>query len=172
MIIGHIPAGYLMSRLLPRISVAVRALKQKPVIWAALVGSVFPDFDLLYFYLLDERQHHHHTYWTHLPIFWIVVLPLALLVLRAVRKTTAYALTLVFGCNVLLHLVLDSIVGHIWWLYPVVDQPYSLATVPAVYKPWWMNFILHRSFLLEIGLLATAVFLYVRERSATRASTG
>ena len=70
-----------------------------------------------------------------------------------------------FGINVLLHLVLDSIVGHIWWLYPWIDEPYSLTTVPAEYKPWWMSFILHQSFLLEIALLATAVFLYVRERN-------
>jgi hypothetical protein len=35
----------------------------------------------------------------------------------------------------LLHLVLDSIVGDIWWLAPFVDRRYSLFTVPAVYGP-------------------------------------
>lgn len=163
MIIGHLPAGYLSAHLLRWGSAAVRAIDRKWIVWAALAGSVFPDLDMLYFYLLDHRQHHHHRYWTHLPIFWLIVLPAVLLVLRSARREVAFILSAVFGANVALHLLLDSIVGHIWWLYPFVDTPFSLATVPAAYKPWWLSFVLHWSFLLEVALLAAATYVYVGE---------
>ncbi len=59
-----------------------------------------------------------------------------------------------------MHMLLDSIVGDIWWFAPFVDQPYALFTVEAVYKPWWLNFILHWSFAIEIGILLWALYLW------------
>jgi len=59
-------------------------------------------------------------------------------------------------------MVLDSIVGDIWWFAPFVDQRFSLFTVPALYKPWWLNFILHWSFALELAVVGSAVYLWRR----------
>ncbi len=41
MFIAHAPAGYLLHRL----------WRPRAPLWVALVASVFPDLDLLYFYL-------------------------------------------------------------------------------------------------------------------------
>ena len=48
---------------------------------------------------------------------------------------------------------------------PVAAIAFSLFTVSARYQPWWLNFILHWSFLLELALWAAAirVFLYNRQ---------
>ncbi|MEM8593156.1 MAG: metal-dependent hydrolase, partial [Pseudomonadota bacterium] len=69
MILAHLPAGYILGR----------ALKPAPYVMpAALIGSMLPDFDLIFFYLIDDRAIHHHRYWVHIPGFWVI---LALIVL-------------------------------------------------------------------------------------------
>lgn len=55
---------------------------------------------------------------------------------------------------------LDSIVGDVWWFAPLLDRPFALFTVPALYQPWWLNFILHWSFGLEISLWIWALLIF------------
>ncbi|MGH8618968.1 MAG: metal-dependent hydrolase [Burkholderiales bacterium] len=165
MIIAHLPAGYLCSRLLcgrfKRYGCSRRAF-----IAAGMLGSIAPDLDMLYFHLVDGRQHHHHTYWSHYPVVWIVVLgAMTLWLLRASRQSFP-ALGVVFAINGMLHLLLDSIVGDIWWFAPWVDRSYALFTVPSLYKPWWVNFLLHWSFALEIGVVLWAGVLLWHSRTA------
>jgi inner membrane protein len=118
MFIGHLPAGYLAACYLWCRCEALRGVEWKYLVAAALLGSVFPDLDWFYFYFVDHRRHHHHTYWTHLPIFWVLAIPIALLPLRAARTPRAFALAAIFGGSAFVHLLLDSIVGQIWWPYP------------------------------------------------------
>lgn len=105
MFIGHLPAGYLAARYLWCRCEALRGVEWKYLVAAALLGSVFPDLDWFYFYFVDHRRHHHHTYWTHLPIFWAVAIPIALLLLRATRTPRAFALAAIFGGSAFVHLL-------------------------------------------------------------------
>jgi len=68
-----------------------------------------------------------------------------------------------------LHMLLDSIVGDIWWFAPFVDQAYALFNVPARYQPWWLNFLLHWSFALELALWVWAFVLYRARRKPAAA---
>ncbi|BCB25947.1 hypothetical protein SKTS_08330 [Sulfurimicrobium lacus] len=156
MFFAHLPAGYLFTSALSRSRRVRRGISLRVFMAAGLAGSIFPDIDLLYFFLIDQRQHHHHTYWTHLPLFWITMSAIALLFFAARKNTAALACTLVFGANIFLHLMLDTLVGDIWWLYPLVDQPFALSTVPALYSPWWLNFVLHWSMAVEAGIVLAA----------------
>ncbi len=123
---------------------------------AALIGSLFPDFDLLYFYLIDGRQSHHHTYWTHFPILWLVLSILTgIWVLMRKNSVAAWAF-FAFAVSCFLHLVLDGFVGDIPWLAPFSMKLYSVYHVPAIYKPWWLNFILNWSFLMELVIIVVA----------------
>lgn len=136
-----------------------------------MLGAVAPDFDLAYFYLVDERRHSHHSYWTHFPILWIGLLLLSLAWLRWGKLSDRAAFAAVFALNGLGHMVLDSVVGQISWLAPFADKPYSLFAVPAAYHIWWLNFLLHWSFVLELFIVAWAVYLWRRRpvfRSLTR----
>jgi inner membrane protein len=164
MIIGHLPAGYVCSKLLfgrfERYGCPPRAF-----ITAGMLGAVAPDFDMLYFHLVDHRQHHHHTYWTHFPVVWITLLCASALWLWFGSRWRGVApLALIFSLNGLLHLLLDSIVGDIWWLAPWVDRAYALFTVPARVSPWWLNFLLHWTFALEIGVVLWALMLFKQKR--------
>lgn len=156
MFLAHLPAGYLLTSALSGSRRIRHGISSRAFMAAGLAGSLFPDVDLLYFFLVDHHRHHHHGYWTHLPVFWAAVLALALLLFAARRSAVGLACTLVVGANIFLHLMLDTVVGDIWWLYPLVDRPFALFTVPALYSPWWLNFVLHWSIAVELSVTLMA----------------
>ena len=104
------PSGYIVAKLV------FRQLRKQPVVWkifliCALIGSVAPDFDLIYFYLWDHKQHHHHTYWPHYPIVWLSLLLINFLLLGllpGLRKTLLYSAVFLFCGSI--HLLLDTVV--------------------------------------------------------------
>lgn len=162
MFIGHLPAGYLVSHVL------IKVIKIKPgsksyrrLIWTGLIASVIPDFDLLYFYLIDNRQTLHHHYFTHAPYFWVCFFIFTILIAAMSRSRIMYAGSLFILANTIMHLVLNTIVGKIRWGWPFFREDTVLFTVPAVYDWWVWNFVLHWTFLFEVAvvLLATLVFL-------------
>lgn len=166
MIIGHLPAGYIFSRLLTH-KLSSIGISNHHVALFTVLGAIVPDFDMLYFYLVDNRQHHHHTYWTHYPILWLSLLVASSVWYRLAGNKSIAMLTIVFSLGGIIHLLLDSIVGDVWWLAPFIDQPYSMFTVPALFKPWWLNFILHWSFALELLLTFCAILLWRRKAVST-----
>lgn len=68
MFIAHIPTGLGLARIISGrpldLSIAV----------VAIIGAIFPDFDLIRFYLFDNHQRHHHDYWTHIPGIWLLII--------------------------------------------------------------------------------------------------
>jgi hypothetical protein len=167
MFIAHLPSGYITSKLLfPRIGTGVTAFKQ--FLYAGAIGAVAPDFDMAYFYLVDHRMHVHHSYWSHFPIVWICLLFISIIWLKTGLTARWAALASIFSINGLVHMFLDSIVGNIWWFAPFTDRPFSLFGVSAIYKPWWLNFLLHWSFALELVIVAWAVFMWRKEADVLR----
>ncbi len=159
MFIGHLPAGYVTAKLL------LKYFKNSGVsarffVLAGALGAVAPDFDMFYFYLVDNRQHNHHTYWPHYPGLWLVLLSLASLWFKFAHQKIRPVLALIFSIGGFVHILLDTIVGDIWWFAPFIDKPFALFTVPALYTPWWLNFILHWSFTLEILVFVWSVLLW------------
>ena len=159
MIIGHAPSGYILAYYL-RKQFAGRGLKVSSFFGAGVIGALIPDVDMIYFHLVDNRQHHHHSYFTHYPILWLGLLSLSMIWLRANKTSKNASLTFVFCLGGFLHLILDSIVGAIWWFAPFMDKSFAMFTVPSLYKPWWLNFILHWSFGIELLFWFWAIYLY------------
>lgn len=158
-IVGHLPAGYIVSKLLfRRLSPAFASYPA--FMCAGLLGAVAPDVDLIWFYLVDHGRHHHHTYFTHYPILWLSMLIVSFVWYGETERRGPAALWCIFSLNGFIHMFLDSVVGDIWWFAPFVDRSYALATVAAVYKPWWLNFLLHWSMLLEVAVVLWALYLW------------
>lgn len=132
-------------------------------ILAAMVGAVAPDFDLAYFYLVDDRMTPHRQYLTHWPLLWLSLAAVCAGWLHRAPSNVA-RLLLVFCLGGVLHLILDSIAGRIWWFAPFVDQSYTLVAVPARFKPWWLNFMLHWSAASELVICAWALIVYRRQQ--------
>lgn len=161
MIIGHFPAGFLCTKLMSSYFKDTK-LSKKMFLFAGLLGSIAPDFDMFYFHLVDNRQHHHHTYWPHFPIVWITLVIISMIAFRVTQKGKIATGFTIFSLNGIVHLLLDSIVGDVWWFMPFIDKSYALFTVPARFQPWWLNFIFHWSFAIELLILGGAITLLVR----------
>lgn len=71
-------------------------------------------------------------------------------------------MSLVVGCNTLLHIVLDSVTGSIRWLEPFADHALTLVEVPVRYEPWFFNFLLYWTFAGEIAIVLVAVLVWRR----------
>ncbi len=161
MLVAHLPAGYIAAKLLfPRLGVRTAAFR--PFLVAGLLGAVAPDFDIPYFYLIDQHQHHHHTFWPHFPILWASLLLASLAWFHLTHRGQPAALAVIFSANGLIHMMLDTVVGNIWWFAPFVNQPFALFTIPAHYSHWWLNYIFHWTFIFELAIIAWAIYLWQR----------
>jgi inner membrane protein len=167
MFIAHLPAGYVLTRRLIDRAPAGDALSRR-LLALGLWASVLPNLDLLYFYLIDNRQTLHHLYWPHVPVFWLAPAALSLLFCAITRNRTLTLVSLVFYANIFLHLVLDTVAGHISWLYPFYPASFVLIEVPARYGWWVWNFVLHWTFGLELLICAWAVAIFARSKRKRR----
>ena len=131
------------------------------VVPAAVLGGVFPDFDMFWFYFIDNRAIHHHRYWVHVPGFWLL-LGAVLVPLIAWLGRQWLPAALAFLAAVFVHIGLDSIAGGIMWLWPFSTQLHSLFEIPARYDQWVLNFIPHPVFILELIIWAAALTLWLR----------
>lgn len=150
MITAHAPMGYILGR---------RFSTSRVVFWAALIGSIFPDLDLIWFYFIDERAVHHHRYWVHIPAFWGL---LSLVILPALRRFARhlFAPAVAFVLAVLVHICLDTIAGDVLWGWPFSDHFTHFITVPARFDAWILNFVLHPIFALELAIWGLALYLW------------
>ncbi len=162
MLIAHLPSGYLLAHWIEQ--KYPYYISRKAILWATLSGAVFPDLDLFYFFFVDQQQHHHHIYFMHWPVIWASLALLSWFIYQF-KATKMLFLAQCFFFAGVLHVILDSLVGDIWWLMPWIDQPFALATVPTISKHWWVSFILHWSFLVEIVICLFALRLGLKQQS-------
>lgn len=166
MFIAHLPAGYLATRYILDRHPAPRPLRRR-LLALGMVASVLPDLDLLWFYFVDHRRQVHHAYLPHLPLAWLAGLAAAALALRMRGAgRTQWLAWAVFGANVLLHQVLDTAAGGIRWLWPFSRAEFAMSHVPARHEPWYLNFILHWTFALEVLILGVAAAVWYTSRRA------
>lgn len=165
MFIGHISAGYLLTRSCLNVFQVPRSSVQ-PLFWVGLLASILPDFDLGYFYLIDVRQHNHHSYWTHIPLFWacsyLLLIPWTLIF----KLQKAFVVSTVVFINVMGHMALDTIAGGIRWGEPFSQDYTALIAIEPSHDWWVLNFMLHWSFLIEIALTGFALWSWRHSKSS------
>ncbi len=150
MFIAHIPVGLGLARIISRQPLSLS------IALGAGFGAIFPDLDLIRFYLLDNHQRHHHDYWTHIPAIWVAII-LGWSVICKFLKRPFGKLPLVFFTAVFSHLVLDTMAGAIEWLWPFSDKGFHLVTVPAAHAKWYISFLRHWTFLVEVFISLAAL---------------
>lgn len=166
MFIAHLPASYCLTTAILNEIEHTNGKRHGLYLRIGCLASILPDMDMIYFYLIDQRQHLHHSYWTHLPVFWIScsagLLSLGLLL----RKRTLVHGTLIGFANVMLHLLLDSFASKVKWMYPLSDAYFGLFRVPSAYGWWIRNYLCHWTFAIEVILVILAgCMFYYRKRT-------
>lgn len=159
MFIAHLPAGYLLTTAIQR--AAHRPSKQ--LLALGLVASTAPDFDLAYYYLIDNQQTLHHTYMAHWPLVWLAASGAAAFLAMVFHKRRLLLPIGIVLANGLLHMLLDTVVGGIYWLAPFSDAMLLFFNIPARHSWWVGNFILHWTFVLEL-LIVLAAYLQWKRR--------
>lgn len=173
MFIGHLPAGYVANDLLQRscwrfLDESERRLTTRVM----LAGSLAPDLDMFYFYLGDGGRTHHHLFWPHLPAVWVGI-GAGLAICGALLKSRRMLLAdVALMAAVFLHFICDTIVGGIAWWYPWSSSLVMWFEVPARFRPWWLSFFLHWTFLFEVAVIVWAAVIFRRRRRARRARAG
>ena len=164
MFIAHLPAGYILAKYLEK-RISPHYLTKKAFFSAVLIGAVFPDIDLFYFYLIDNRSVHHHKYFLHWFSFWIPIFVIALSAFKfSLFKQSITLFLSLFAGAALLHICLDTFVGDVWLFAPFIDRAYVFFEVTNRYQPWWLNFIFHWSFGVELLICAYSYMLYTRRK--------
>ncbi|MEM6587144.1 MAG: metal-dependent hydrolase [Pseudomonadota bacterium] len=156
MITAHLPAGYLTGR-----AFAIAG----PTLWAAVLGGILPDFDLIWFYLIDDRAFHHHHYLVHVPAFWAAIALVVFPLIRVFQPRWTWP-AIAFFAALFVHICLDAIAGGIKWFWPFSNELFYIVTVEAVQRHWLLNFIIHPIFLLEIAIWIAAFVVWHRTRRA------
>lgn len=162
MLIAHLPTGDCLARLCQKHS------SNWPIL-PTVIGSILPDLDMLWFYLVDSSIHHHKLP-PHLPIYWIIGLTTVALLLWLFKRKSGLVYLAGFAAGLFLHLILDSLFAPIWWFYPIVDKPIELLQIPATHSHWILSFVLHWSFLLELTIVITAFWLWLTRKQGQAAS--
>ena len=126
-----------------------------------LVGSVLPDADLLWFFLVDNQMTHHHSYLSHRPALWF-----GLTLIACAFPQTRFLVALALGA--LLHLMLDSLTGAVDWGWPVATFRAPLAVVPATHDLWVLSFLTHWTFGVELLICGLALWLWRRTPASPR----
>jgi len=142
------------------------------IVIAAMIGSVMPDIDMLYFHFVDGGRTHHHAYFTHLPLFWAAGGILTLSVGRLLGWPHLPSIG-VFFAGAMLHMVLDTVASPIMWLMPFDRRVFELVTVPAAYGNWVASFrpaldFRVRTSHLRMGFVACAGAIAASDRRASK----
>ena len=172
MLIAHAPSGYLFTRLLSWGSGKLNCnnienILSKPSILAAgIIGAILPDIDFIYHIFIDSDRTPHHSYWTHMPFFWLAVWGFCFAIGRW-RKMRFFVVFMSVLClNALMHLSLDTLTGVIYWFYPLSHHGFNIFKVSGT-QIWWVHkFMHHWTFLIEIIIVSGAMLLFIRPREA------
>ena len=168
MFLAHMPAGYIVSKALLSQFREERS-KAKWLMCLGLLGSVFPDLDMFYFYLIDKQQHQHHSYWTHIPFYWIALLGISYLAAAIYKSRTIVVTSTIFITCVLLHLALDSFAGGgIKWFHPFDHTYLRIFSIPAQNRYWIWNYLLHWTALIEFLIILIASLTFWKTQSFKR----
>lgn len=167
MFIAHLPAGYCLTTLLLSKFMGLKTTwTHRRDLWIGLSASLLPDLDLIYFYLIDHRRHVHHSYITHIPVYWLAGALLVWSCGAMRRRLWVKRSTIIVISNAMLHLLLDSVASKVHWCYPISDAGLGLFHVPSLHGWWVWNYILHWTFGLEIVIVVAAIcLLYYKNTS-------
>jgi inner membrane protein len=168
MLIAHLPAGYVCTRLvLSQTATPVSEADRKIWFLAGMAASVLPDTDVAFYYLryylTGQWWPPHHAYVSHTPFFWLVILTALWIASRWVGQRRLRGAIGIAGVNLLLHFLLDSIPTKVKWLYPFSNRAFGVFVV-TIRSDWWVwDRLFNWTFGLELLIVALGLYAVIKD---------
>ena len=164
MLIGHLPAGYFVTRtILKKFKLPFNQRLGKWLFLAGLIGAILPDFDLAYWILFDEYgAGSHRFYYTNYPVFYLLSFLLFVMIYFLYRKKWLKLGIIIVFANIFAHFLLDTAFVGIKWLWPFYDRLIGIYNVNFTGGLLVENYFRHWFWYLEIALWALAIISVVR----------
>lgn len=137
-----------------------------------MLGAIAPDMDYLYLYLFDPRNYDHHLYVTHFPLFWAVLLASSWLLLLANKTGGKALLFFIFALNGFIHMVLDTVTGHIFWLAPFSYRIFSGLWLMKEYAPGFESRFPNWHYALEALIILWSIILFLKSLRTSKSPSG
>ncbi len=154
MLIGHLPAGYFLTRAL----IKKYKIPLTPFwLGLGLVASVAPDFDHAFNLFFQANITDHRSLISHIPMtyFFLMLAGIFLYKLRP-RQWLKWGMIVVLS-NALLHLILDTVFIGIKWLSPFNNHLFGVYNVGYTGGFFVNDYFQHWYWYLEILLWLAAI---------------
>jgi hypothetical protein len=153
-------------------SVEQRITSYKRYLFWGLSGAVAPDIDHICLIFINPKQADHHLYFPHYPVFWFSLLVLSLFWLVISKKNEQNSLlSYLFCLEGTIHMILDSVSRHIYWMAPLSYRSFSIEDLMHLKMPWFIEQYPHWELSLEASIFVWAAYLLITDRNAGKIST-
>jgi len=159
MLIGHLPAGYFLTRgLIKKYKIPLTPL------WLGLglISSVAPDFDHIFNLLYQDNIGNHRLFLTHIPFTYFVLFLISWLIYKIKHKKWLKWGIIIALPNLILHLILDTAFVGIEWLWPFSHKLIGIYNVNITEGIIVPNYYQHWYWYLEITLWIIAIIFVIK----------
>jgi len=156
MIFAHAPASFLLTYALKKYW--QKALKRKEIIYLyilAIVGGIFPDVDLIYYYLSSATFSHHEVF-THSVLFYLIICGIVYFFGYLKKNNFLRIAAILFFLGVISHFLADSLGAGIVWLWPFSKTLFGLDSLD-----WYRGSYLGKNFFVINYGLELLMFILV-----------
>lgn len=171
MIIGHLPAGYFLTRYLIK-----RQKLPLTKFWLGLglIAAVLPDFDYAYWILSNDQSESHRGYITTYPIIYFGIFLIFVLIYLIKKNVWLKNFIIIVFANIFLHFLLDTPFYGVKWLLPFYRQEIGVYDVGSYTNGSGIhinNYFAHWYWFLEIALWIAAVISIIRSNKKEQLGT-
>lgn len=138
MIFAHGPASFLLCHVFKKHW--SKNFSRRNIIWLfiiSIIGGIFPDIDLIYYYL-SSASFSHHEIFTHSLLFYVILCGTACFIGWLLKKRIVYVGSIIFFGGILTHFIADSIGAGVVWLYPFSKALIGMDSF-AWYRDTWLG---------------------------------
>lgn len=153
MIFAHAPASFLLCYFFKKHW--QKNFSRRNISWLfflSLFGGIFPDIDLIYYYL-SSASFSHHEIFTHSLLFYIIICGTVFFIGWLLKKRIVCYSSVIFFASILTHFIVDSIGGGIVWLYPFSKSLFGMDSFS-----WYRNSVLGKNFFIINYTLESIIY--------------
>jgi len=140
------------------------------LLWiAGITASMFPDLDLLAYFISREVNHRHMLTHSLIPYTAALLILLAFILLISKKHTRSRKFSLLLWCvvslNIFVHLIIDVLMGGTVFLAPITYKMFGFEILLYKERGWILNYVASSYGLFELGAFFLYLFVFIKEKN-------